>query len=292
MKKYTSLGEIIQAFRKYNNLSQSELASKLDVDIRSVIRWEKNETLVNSEKEKVLTEVTFIPYQVIRNLNSSRPIATFYDFDLDKYSLSGISSELPDARWIGAKIDNPTDRIRPIETEQDIDHILRFTHIQRNPLKSEDRDLIIQATKIMPELNLIIEDHSGEYAGHCVYFPLSLDFYKQIRERTIIEKDIQASDLVNWQSQNPPVFYCHSITADSNENFFYIIGEVLKFYRDVAPESYIYALLTSRYDSREMSEQFGVKTIWEDPELKEQYNMLGVPRLVEGDFKAFFKSLK
>jgi hypothetical protein len=106
------------------------------------------------------------------------------------------------------------------------------------------------------------------------------------------EKELKPGDLVNYKTQTTPVFYCHSITADCNENFFYIIGEVLKFYRDVAPDNYIYALLTSRYDSHAMSEQLKVKTVWEDYELKDSHNLLDAPRLVEGDFKKFFKSLQ
>lgn len=292
MKKYTSLGEIIQAFRKYHNMSQSELASKLDVDIRSIIRWEKNETLVNSEKEQVLTEVTFIPYQVIRNLNTSNSIATFYDFDLRKYSLSAISSELPDADWIGAKIDVPTSRLRSIETKEDIENIIRFTKLQKNPLKNIDRDLIAEAARQFPDMNLIILDQSGNYSGHSVYFPLSVETYGKIKDRSIQESDLRRNDLVNYKTQKTPVFYCHSITADSNENFFYIIGAVLKFYRDVAPDNYLYALLTSRYDSFDMSKQLGIKSVWKDYDIKEKYNLLGVPRLVEGDFKQFFKNLK
>jgi transcriptional regulator with XRE-family HTH domain len=95
MKKYETLGDLLIDFRSFNTLSQSELASQFDVDIRSVIRWEKDESLLSSAKEKAMTLITFRPYQVIRNLNMSNQIPTFYDFDLRKYSLSAISSDLP-----------------------------------------------------------------------------------------------------------------------------------------------------------------------------------------------------
>lgn len=291
MKKYDSLGSILKDYRAHEGVSQSELAAQLDVDIRSVIRWEKNETLLNSDKESALVKTTFIPYQVIRNLNTSKPISTFYDFDLRKYSLTAISRELPDADWIGSKIDIPTGRLRTIESEDDIEQIIRFTDLQKNPLKTTRIELFKEATRIFPELNLIILDQSGQYSGHSVYFPISLETYKKLRNREITEKDLHPRDLVNYKQQKIPVFYCHSITADCNENFFYIIGAVLKFYRDVAPKNYIYALLTSRYDSHAMSRQLHVKTVWEDHETKEQYNLLDTPRLVEGDFSEFFKNL-
>ena len=291
MKKYNSLGNILKDYRMYHNISQAELASDLDVDIRSVIRWEKNETLLNSEKEQALAKKTFIPYQVIRNLNTLNPIATFYDFDLRKYSLTAISSVLPDADWIGSKIDVPTSRLRPIKNKEDIDNIIRFTKLQKNPLKTLNQELITAAARIFPDMNLIILDQSGNYSGHSVYFPLSMKTYRQIRDRRIQESDLKPKDLVNYESQDTPVFYCHSITADSNENFFYIIGAVLKFYRDVAPKNYLYALLTSRYDSRNMSEQLYIKTVWEDTVTKNKYKLIGTPRLVEGNFKMFFRNM-
>ena len=81
MKKYITLGSILKDYRLHQGISQSELAANLDVDIRSVMRWEKNQTLLNSEKEEELARVTFIPYQVLRKLNAGNPIPTFYDFD-------------------------------------------------------------------------------------------------------------------------------------------------------------------------------------------------------------------
>jgi transcriptional regulator with XRE-family HTH domain len=290
VKKFQTLGELIKSYRLYHNISQSDLASNLDVDARSVMRWEKNETLLNMEKEGMLAKETFIPYQVIRNLNSTNQIPTFYDFGLRKYSLSSVSNELPDANWIKSKIDISTDRIRPIETKEDLIPILRHTELQNNPLKTTDVELLWEATKHLPELNLIMFDQSGYYSGHCIYFSLSERTYHKIRNRECEENELTPNDLVNFKTQDYPIFYCHSITADCNENFFYIIGTVLKFFRDNSLGDYLYALLTSRHDSHNMSEQLGIKTVWEDDVIKETYNLRDAPRLVEGTFNSFLGS--
>ncbi len=185
MKKYSSLGEILFDFRTRNKISQIDLAAKFDVDIRTILRWEKNETLLKPEKEEAMVEITFIPYQVIRNLNAPIAIPTYYDFDLRKYSLSSISNDLPDADWIKEKIDKSTNRIRSIENNTDINNIIRFTNLQKNHQKSIDKDLITAAIKLIPELNIIVTDTSGNYAGHCVYFPLNVEFqaFKSILPR-------------------------------------------------------------------------------------------------------------
>jgi transcriptional regulator with XRE-family HTH domain len=287
MKKFTSIGDLLKNYRNREDISQSDLASEFDVDIRSIIRWEKNETLLNNIKEEEMAAITFIPYQVIRNLNTTSPIPIFYDFDIRKYSLSSLSTELPDADWIRSRIDVDTSRLRNINTAEDIENILRFTNLQNNPLKNTNKKLIFDTAKKFPELNLIILDQSGHYSGHCVYFSISLNTYQQIKNKTLIETELDTHHLVDYRTQETPVFYCHSITADCNENFFFMIGEVLKFYRDTPLKDYIYALLTSRYDSHHMSEQLGIKTVWEDEGLKKEHHLLSAPRLVEGNFKAF-----
>ncbi|NRA91937.1 MAG: helix-turn-helix transcriptional regulator [Psychroserpens sp.] len=291
MKKFQTLGELLSDFRAFSNISQSDLASELDVDVRSVIRWEKNDTLLSNEKEHLLSMVTFIPYQVIRNLNASVPIATFYDFDLRKYSLSSLSKDLPDADWIKSRLTSETDRIKTIDSNSDIEHIIRFIELQRNPLKTINKEIIRSAAQIFPEMNLIIQDQSGNYSGHCVYFPLHQDTYQKLRNREMTEAELEPKDLIDHKNNDNPVFYCHSITADCNENFFYIIGEVLNFYRKLDSKDYLYALITSRYDSHLMSHQLGVHTVWEDRDIQEQHNLLGVPRLVEGNFKNFLKKI-
>jgi len=290
MKRYTSLGKLIKDYRLYSEISQSDLASFLDVDIRTVIRWEKNESLLNNEKEESLAEITFIPRQVIRNLNSTSPIPTFYDFDLRKYSLSKLFSELPDAQWIRSRMEMKTDRLKIIHSKKNFSPIIRFTKLQRNPLKTIDINLMWEASKLLPELNMILFDHFGNYSGHCIYFPLSTETYIKIRNKEIKENQLESKHLIKYTSVQNPVFYCHSITADCNENFFYIIGAVLKFFRDLPINNYLYALLTSRYDSHKMSTQLGVHTVWEDFEIKKKHNLVDAPRLVEGSFHNFFMS--
>ena len=80
MKKYSSIGELLIDYRSLNNISQIELASEFDVDIRTIQRWEKNMTLLKPDKEEEMIDITFIPYQVIRNLSAPFSIPTFYDF--------------------------------------------------------------------------------------------------------------------------------------------------------------------------------------------------------------------
>ncbi len=288
MKKFDSLGEIILEYRLRNNLSQADLASEMDVDARTIIRWEKNKTQLKDELEFKLSEVTFIPHQVVRNLNSTTPIQMYYDFDLRKYALSQLSTALPEAEWIRDRMNYFSDHIRPLESKKDIENILRFNGLQKDPLKNSNKEVLASAILKIPALNLVITDENGLYAGHCLYLPLRKESYLKIKNKEIKECDLTLDDLVQSISTEEPIYYCHSITADSNENFFYIIGEVLRYYKNnLLGQDYTYALLTSRHDSYDMSKDLGVELIWEDIELQNKLNLKAPPRLYEGNFNAF-----
>ena len=290
MKKYSTLGELLVEYRRINKISQIDFAALFEVDIRTILRWEKNETLIKPEKEEEISNLTFIPHQVIRNLNTTKPIHTYYDFSLRKYSLSPLFKNLPKSSWIKESIDSINDNTRPIQSEKDIENIIRYTQLQGDSLKTISKQMIQEAARIFPELNLIVTDINGNYAGHSLYFPLTLKTYQKIKNQKLMENELTINDLVDYKNQSPPVFYCHSITADCNENFFVIIGTVLKFYRDYPlHENYIYALITSRYDSYEMSNSLGVELIWEDFDQQQKLDLKVPPRLYEGNFSKFLK---
>lgn len=287
MKKYSLLGELLSDYRIINNISQVELAAKMDVDVRTVTRWLANETLIKPEKEKLLVEETFIPSQVIRNLNATVAIPTYYDFRIRKYSLAEISNELPDTEWLKAQIEMPTTRVRAIEFKSDIDSILQCSQFQHNQKKPLNRQLIAEAVKILPDLNLTIVDDMGNYAGHCVVFPLDSETYKKLKGHEISEREITINNLTNFRHGEKTFFHFYDVTADCNENVFYIAGAVLKYFKQIQNEDYIVSSLTHRHDSYVLNNHLGLKIIWED---KKEIDLLGneiQARFYEGDFKVF-----
>jgi len=281
MKKYMSLGELLVDYRSLNNITQVEFAAMLDVDIRTVNRWEKDITLIKSEKEEELVEKTFMPYQLIHNLNAAVAIPTYFDFGIRKYSLSELSNDLPDAEWFLAQADHKTKRIRSIEFESDIDNILRYTGFQYNTPKKIKRELIKEATRLLPELNLIIFDDAGYYAGHSVFFPLKFDIYQKLRNREMVEGDISLNDLVDIKNTKMPVFHNYDMAADCNENIYYIFGSAIRYIRDHAPKDYLYSSLAVRPDTLELNIKLGFKLIWEDTEEQKKLGMNFPPRWYE-----------
>lgn len=292
MKLYHSLGELLHDYRKDTSITQANFAANLNIDIRTVQRWENDETLIKSEKEKDIVLETLLPYQLIRNLNAAVPISTFYDFRLRKYSLTKLNNELPDATWLKARINDFTKRIKTIENELDINHIIKDikNEFQKHTPKPINKNLIQEATKLLPELNLIIKDDSGYYAGHSIVFPINSSTFEKLKNREISEDEIKLKDLVNYKTQKNPIFYNFDITADCNDNIFYIAHHYFNFFLSLQNKDYEYCSFTIRHDSIKLNKQFGLHIAWEDKEMQKARGLEAPPRFYVGNFKEFLSN--
>jgi len=288
MKKYTSLGDLLIDFRKINNLSQLDLSAQFEVDIRTIIRWEKNETLLKPDKEEEMVDITFIPYQVIRNLNAPVSIPVFYDFDIRKYSLNKISNEFPDANWVKSKMNTLSDRLRTISHDMEIKDIIRSSLIHKHISKPIRKELIMKATGILPELNLILFDSSGYYSGHSVFLPLKRSVYNRIKDRSLQEEDLTVQDFIGNKNEINPVYYAYDVNADCNDNAFLIVGAIMKYFKELSCD-YTYASYTSRHDTYNVNDQLGTTLVWEDKTKQGELKSKAPPRLYEANFNKFFK---
>ncbi len=262
MKKYTNFGDLLSDFRDTYGVSQSDLASWLNVDIRTVQRWERNDTLLKPEKEAEMVKVTLLPYQLVRNLNTINPIPTFYDFRLRKYSLSSVEKPLPDAATLLKNIDLKTERVHTIDIQKELETVMLYASVLYGRESVVGKAVLEQAVSLLPELNLYLEDEAGFYGGHCLILPLPNPIYSKLKKREIANKDIKASDLINPKTGVPTVFYAYSLTADSNTGVLYLVSPLLRFFRDNAFDDYLFASFTKRHDSVEINRQLGLKPLW------------------------------
>lgn len=264
MKKYDTLGDLLTDYRKYNGLSQADLGELLDVDTRTISRWEKNDTLIKPEKEKEFVEKLLIPYQVIRNLNSDNPIAIYYDLKMRIYSFTAIMKTPLSASWYKTDIPFETDRIKLISNESDIQFVEDIQEMNKNP-KPINPALIREAAKILPELNLILQDQSGFYAGHMTILPLKYDAYLKLREQEISEGSLAITDLSSSFIHKPLVFYYYSIYADSLDSTYYLINRLLAYFKEKQFHDYIFSGISYRDKKVKILQEMGLKIIWEQP---------------------------
>lgn len=291
MKKYNSLGELLIDFRDFNNLSQSEFAFNINVDVRTVQRWERDITLIKPEKEEEIILETLLPYQLVRNLNATVPIPTFYDFRIRKYSLNELSTDLPDAIWFKAQLNIKTNRLRTIDFDFDIKYIINFIDSQRGDTSYVDSDLIREAVRLLPELNMVITDDSGYYAGHSIVLPIKDETYKKLRNKELRKRDLRVEHLSNHEDIKEPNFFIYDITADCNDNIFYLLSGFLRYFKDLVKENYLISSYTERYDSLKLSQDTGMNVVWEDKERQEELGLDVSPRFTEGNYKDFLTGL-
>lgn len=264
MKKYLTIAELLIDYRAYHHLSQIDLAAKLDIDVRTVLRWEKNESLVNQEKEKLFVEVLGIPHQVIRNLNTEKPIPIYFDLFRRIYSHTRLSQKVLISCELLLDCTIDTERIHLISKESDIDFVTYIQRLNKNnkPLKAE---LIMKAAKVLPELNVVLYGQSGFFSGHITVLPLKYDTYLKIRNHIIKEGDLKTSDLEPDLNGKPLVFYYYSVYADSAENYYYIINRLLTYFQRNKFENYIFAGISYRKPKIEFLLEIGLNNVWEEP---------------------------
>jgi transcriptional regulator with XRE-family HTH domain len=264
MKKYSSISELLVDYRAYHQLSQIDFAALLDIDARTVLRWEKNESLINQEKEKSIVEILGIPHQVIRNLNTENPIPIYFDLFRRIYSHTRLSQKVLISCELLLDSTIDTDRFHLISKQSDIEFVTYIQKLNKNirPLKAE---LIKKAAKILPELNVVLYGQSGFYSGHITVLPLKYDTYLKIRNHEIKEGDLKTNDLEIDLSGNPLVFYYYSVYADSAENYYYILNRLLTFFQRNKFKNYIFAGISYRKPKIEFLLEIGLDNIWEEP---------------------------
>lgn len=292
MKKYNSIGELLYDYRAFNNLSQADFAADLNVDLRTIQRWEKDITLIKSEKEEDIVLATLMPYQLIHNLNATIPIPTFYNFKTRKYSLSEQTNELPKLNWYIDQINITSDNIRTIDFDFDIKHLEQFIESQKKDNAYVNHDLIKEAIRLLPDLNFVLTGKSGYYAGHCIVLPLKEDTYLKLRNRELSSKDLKAHHLTNYKLLEKPIFYRYDITGDCNDSIFYIIAQFFRFFRALENKNYIMCGYTERDDNYDLNSQIGLKVVWEDKDLQAKLGLNFPPRFFEGNFNDFLKDLQ
>lgn len=291
MKKYDSIGRLFIAYRNFNKLSQTEYASILNIDLRTVQRWEKELTLIKSEKEEDIVLATLMPYQLIHNLNATVPIPTFYDFNTRKYSLSQQTNELPKLSWYLDQIDITTNNIRTIDFDFDIKHIDQFINSQKRDKSYVNNDLIKETIRLLPELNFVFTGKAGYYAGHCIVLPLKEDVYIKLRNRELSNKDLRAHHLTNYTLIEQPIFYRYDITGDCNDTIFYVMASFFRFFREIENKNYIMCGYTERDDNYNLNLQVGLKVVWEDRALQDALGLKEPPRFVEGNFNDYLAKM-
>jgi hypothetical protein len=97
-------------------------------------------------------------------------------------------------------------------------------------------------------------------------------------------------DLIDYKKEANPIFYAYDISADCNENLYYIAGGVMKFFSKIENKKYLYASYASRNDTYELNEQLGISIVLENKTKQKELKSNALLRLYEGHFEKFFNN--
>jgi transcriptional regulator with XRE-family HTH domain len=291
MKRYYFFSELLIDYRKFYNLSQLDFANNINVDLRTVQRWEKDLTLISSDKEEDFVLETLIPYQLVRNLNAKVPIPTFYDFKIRKYSLDELTNDLPKAEWFKEHINLKSKQLRPIDFDYDKKYLRKFIRKAKKDSHILNEGLLKRATLLLPELNNILTSESGFYSGHSIILPLKESTYQKLKSRTITNKNLNESDLVDFRNLDKPIFYSYDISADCNYTYYYLATAFLRFFKERDQTDYLFCTYSDRDDGYELNQQAGLHIVWEDKALQKILGTKYPPRFMEGNYRKFLADL-
>lgn len=291
MKRYYFFSELLIDYRKFYKLSQLDFANNIEVDLRTVQRWEKDLTLISSDKEEDFVLETLIPYQLVRNLNAKVPIPTFYDFKIRKYSLNKLTNNLPKAKWFKEHINLKSKQLRRIDFDYDKKYLKKFIKKEKKDSHILNEDLLRRATILLPELNNILTSESGFYSGHSIILPLKESAYQKLKNRTIQNKDLRESDLVDFRNLAKPIFYSYDISGDCNDTIYYIVTSLLRFFKENDKTDYLFCTYNDRDDGFELNQQAGLNVVWEDKELQKVLATKYLPRFMEGNYRQFLADI-
>lgn len=285
MKKYFKLSELLIDYRVFNNLSQLDMAISLDLDKKTIQRWENNHSIVGLDKERKLAETTMLPFQLVKNLNGKNNIPTYFDFTTQKYSLSKLAFEVPDADWFIDKFNNNSDRVRKFDFTKDFPPLKKYL-LSKNKYNNNFFQLFKKSCELVPGINLIIEDGSEFYSGYSIILPLKLDSYQKLKDQKFNVFDLTVADLVEFSQLDQAIYFEFNITADCNENIFYLSVEILKYFQALDGSEYIFSSIESRSDSKKLYLSLGLDIVWqrviEENGTQVNYSMY------QGNFHSFF----
>jgi hypothetical protein len=265
-----------------------DLASKLDVDVKTIGRWEKGLSLIKPDKEDDVMEALFLPHQVIHNLNSEHAISIFYDFDTRTYSFSLLGTRLVDSGMFHANFPVENELIHHLSDKADIEFVHGIQALRTNK-KAISEAVLKEAAKRLPDLNLVLFDQAGFYAGHIVFLPVKIDSYEKLKNKEKLEHELSLEDLTDFDEDEKKVFYFYSLYADSIANSYYLMTKALQFFKRSRFKNYIIAGSAYHEEGIKMHKEMGLKVLWEE---KQDINSHPIRSFLEGDYDMFLFGTK
>ncbi len=250
--------ELLKEYRTANQLTQEDLAEKLEVDVRSIARWEKGLTSFSRDKEASFAESLSIPFQVVRNLNSDPPFATYYDIARRTYANSAIGSVVMHASFFIDEFPKEDENLRTISHPKEIEVILNHRK-EVSQTEVIDAEVLKTAAQLLPELNLVALDHSSFFAGHLCILPLTQQSMQKLINQELKPWEIKTHHLESKMAQ-PNQFFVYSTYADSIASAYYVMHRLFAYFKEKQFPNYTVCCVAETEENVKLWKQTGLKS--------------------------------
>ena len=266
MHRYESVGDLLEDFRKINEMTKCQIAEWIGVDPKSYTRWEKNRSPIHIANMDGLAEKTKIPFEVLFRLNHEYP--TIYDVVTNRYAACPFDKDYVNREILQEKLFDTEEEgnLTPIRSPEDIREVTETPFPLYYSHGGASQGVKLLSFKNLPELNLILRDPVGYYSGHLICFPLKLDYYDRLRSREIEEAHISEEGLAVPPWNEPVAIHVYSIYATCSTYVYCIMKRIVYYILLNIPDMLHPDSLVSRYavteDGNELCKKMDMKRVY------------------------------
>ena len=279
---FETFESLLRAWRKYKNVSQAELADKINVSERELRRWECGTHKANIENLSDIAEATGIPMPVLVALNAQQPI--YYSVKERRYTFSFIETNgyIRTELLKNVKNNNTLGAFTPIKTLKQINNIIEYNDELYNNSNPLDASIIALAVKLLPDLNFSIKDSFGHYAGHFVTIPIKDSCYAKLRDRILKNGDIKTTDLIHNFNDIPYTLFIFSIYYAHSSYGLILLAKAISALKSLhLPDGVRIAGYNVKLDTLDLCRRFGMQITFQSQEEYKALNTQIVPTMME-----------
>ncbi|MGL1886999.1 MAG: helix-turn-helix domain-containing protein [Reichenbachiella sp.] len=282
---YYNWGEFFEALVKHHKLTKTDIARKLNVDVKSVRRWCQNKNRVHLDNLKDIAELFSWPLFPFLLLENNCPlnidIETKRHYTQPKEELFTMAFHEDSSLY---------SKVNTLNTIADIKKIKSYCHsvyATTNPLNQE---VIQKAIEYLPGLNLIGYDYWGLYNSHLVVLPLTDKSYLKLKQHDIEEGNLGVADLCDPSKTPDATLYCYSLYSACNYSGSSLINKIVTSFKEMTHNHRI-AFYEVTNHGNEIALKFNFDKIIENHKEKYLVNELDAPTLWECNLKHFLNIL-
>ncbi len=207
LRRYASLGSLLLDVRTARKHTQQQMADELGVPPKTYGRWERNESRASPGHLERLSSILRLPFEVVLRLNHGFP--TLYHTGSHRFQTCTFDRDFVNQKVLREQLFDGSEegRIEPVGHGDNLGLILADRRLVFPRRLFVAQSVLSRAIDLLPELNFIVRDPKGHYAGHILSIPLAKPSVDALLAQRIQESDIKLDDLFPGSDPLPAVHF-------------------------------------------------------------------------------------